>query len=199
MSDYFTQTTPGAPGSPLIFTFHGTGGNETQFHGFGQELIPGATVISPRGDVSEAGALRFFRRRAEGNYDMADLAQRVAAMAAFVTTAKTRAQPARTIGLGYSNGANILAAVSFLHPGLFDDLILMHPLIPWPPAPQPGLTGRRVLITAGRRDPICPAPITGALIEYYSEQGAAVTGDWHPGGHEIRDTELTAVREFLAD
>jgi len=198
MSVCLTRKTPGKPCCPLLFTFHGTGGNENQFHGFAEDLIPGATVISPRGDVSEQGALRFFRRRAEGVYDMADLAERTVAMADFLRAEKTAAAPSRTLGLGYSNGANILAAVAFENPDLFDDLILMHPLIPWSPAPQPRFSGTRVLITAGRADPICPAPLTQALADYLSEQNAVTDLVWHPGGHEIRDTELEALRSFMS-
>ena len=74
----------GPMAAPLVFTFHGTGGTEAQFHDFAQDIMPDAHVISPRGDISEGGALRFFRRTGEGVYDMDDLAQRRDAMAAFM-------------------------------------------------------------------------------------------------------------------
>ena len=194
---YTANRTEGAPGAPLLFTFHGTGGHEGQFHGFGEELLPGATVVSPRGDVSEMGALRFFRRTGEGVYDMDDLARRTDAMAAFMADEVVKAGPGRVLGLGYSNGANILASVALERPGIVDDLVLMHPLIPWTPGPRPGLEGRRILITAGERDPICPAPMTQALADYLTAQGAEVTLHWHPGGHEIARSELTAITDFL--
>ncbi len=146
---YHAARTTGAPGAPLVFTLHGTGGDETQFHRLASELVPGASVVSPRGDVNENGMNRYFRRTGEGVYDMDDLAKRTEAMAAFLTAEKEAAGAERVIGLGYSNGANILAAVAFAHPGIVDDYILMHPLIPWTPVPQPALSGRRVLITAG--------------------------------------------------
>jgi phospholipase/carboxylesterase len=149
--------TDGAAGALLLLTFHGTGGDERQFHGIGPQLLPGAHVVSPRGEVSEGGALRFFRRTGEGVYDMADLAARTEAMAEFVAGEVARTGAGRVAGLGYSNGANILASVIFARPELFTDAVLLHPLIPFVPADQPGLAGRRVLITAGRRDPICPA------------------------------------------
>jgi phospholipase/carboxylesterase len=185
-------------GQLLAFTFHGTGGDETQFHGLAEQLLPGASVVSPRGDVSEMGALRYFRRTGEGVYDMADLDRRTEAMAGFIDAEKTRIGATRTVGLGYSNGANILAAVAFRHPGLVDDLVLLHPLIPWEPAPQAGLAGRRVLITAGQRDPICPAPLTDRLAKWFEAQGAVVTLAWHPGGHEIAQAEVAAIQRFLA-
>jgi phospholipase/carboxylesterase len=144
------------------------------------------------------GALRYFRRTGEGVYDMADLDRRTEAMAGFIDAEKTRIGATRTVGLGYSNGANILSAVAFRHPGLVDDLVLLHPLIPWEPAPQPGVAGRRVLITAGRRDPICPAPLTERLAAWFEAQGAEVTLAWHPGGHEIAQAEIAAIQQFLA-
>jgi phospholipase/carboxylesterase len=187
----------GAPGAPLVLTFHGTGGDERQFHGLAGELVPGAHVVSPRGDVRESGHARYFRRRAEGVYDMDDLARAVEKMAGFVAAARAETAAARVIGLGYSNGANILAATTFAHPGLVDDLALMHPLIPWAPEPQPGLAGRRVLITAGRRDPIAPAAQTEALALWLERQGAEVAVHWHPGGHEIDPSEIAALQTFL--
>lgn len=193
---YIARRTEG--GQTLAFTFHGTGGNENQFHTFAEQLLPGASVVSPRGDVSEMGALRYFRRTGEGVYDMADLARRTEAMATFMTAERARVGATRTVGLGYSNGANILSAVAFLHPELVDEVILLHPLIPWEPAPQPGLEGRRVLITAGQRDPICPPPLTERLARWFEAQGAEVTLDWHPGGHEIAQTEIAAIQRFLS-
>jgi len=194
---YVAKRTAGTAGQPLILTFHGTGGNEAQFHGLAEQLAPGAFVTSPRGDVSEHGALRYFRRTGEGIYDMDDLARRTSAMAKFIRAERTAANPSRTIGLGYSNGANILAAVALGHPELVDDLILMHPLIPWTPDPQTGLAGRRALITAGERDPICPAPMTQALADHLAAQGARVTTHWHPGGHEIAPSEMEAIAQFV--
>ncbi|MDJ0825544.1 MAG: alpha/beta hydrolase [Rhodobacter sp.] len=192
--DHFAET----PGDgPLVFTFHGTGGDETQFHGLARRILPDAHVISPRGEVSEAGMNRFFRRTGEGVYDMGDLALRTDAMAGFVAAAKARVGADRAIGFGYSNGANILAAVAFAHPGLFTDIALLHPLIPWTPDPAPGLAGRNVLITAGRRDPICPAPMTEALAAWVTAQGAAPELHWHPGGHEVIASEIEALAGFL--
>lgn len=194
MTDYITRDTKGKPGAPLVFTFHGTGGDETQFHGLAEQLWPEAHVVSPRGDVSEHGMNRFFRRTSEGVYDMNDLAKRRAAMAGFVQSKITEAGATRVIALGYSNGANTAAAVAFEEPHLFTDVIAMHPLIPWALAPQPGLATTRWLITAGERDPICPAPLTRSLAAYLRAQGAIVAEHWHPGGHELVQSELSAIQ-----
>lgn len=196
---YFYIEGKGAdPHAPALFLFHGTGGDERQFFELGAELKPGARRIAPRGDISEGGALRYFKRFAEGKFDMADLARATAKMSGFVSDQIGIEPPSEVIGLGYSNGANILASVLFETPNLFDTAVLLHPMIPFTPPHQPDLDGRRLLITAGRRDPICPAPETQRLADYFAAQGADVKLFWHEGGHEIRGEELAAVRAFLA-
>ncbi|MBN9065695.1 MAG: alpha/beta hydrolase [Rhizobiales bacterium] len=188
----------GVPGGALFLTFHGTGGDEHQFTGLAAQLMPDATVISPRGDVSEYGAARFFRRTGEGVYDMADLALRTKKMKRFVADLKAKHSPSRVIGLGYSNGANILASVLFEAAGLFDDAVLMHPLIPFEPPENPALEDIRILFTAGRNDPICPPPLTERLGDYFRRQGAELRLKWHDGGHGIEPVEIAAIRDFLA-
>ncbi|PBB96993.1 alpha/beta hydrolase [Mesorhizobium sp. WSM3862] len=195
---YIHKVLPGSPGGPLLFVFHGTGADENQLLSFGRELAPSATLVSPRGDVSEQGAARFFRRTGEGVYDMDDLARATAKMAGFVKAHVEAAKPSAAFGLGYSNGANILASVVFAEPGLFDAAALMHPLIPFEPQVQGSLAGRRILITAGRRDPICPPNLTTRLEAYLRADGADVTVEWHDGGHEVRPNEIEAARRLFA-
>lgn len=195
--DYYTyRAEAGAKGAPLLFLFHGTGGDENNLVRLGQQLLPHAHIVSPRGDVSEGSALRFFRRTGEGSYDMADLALRVERMSAFVRAVAAEHDAPQIMALGYSNGANIIAAMQFEDPALFDAAVLMHPLIPFVPA-KADFTGKRVLITAGRRDPICPPVLTETLAEYYRSNGAALDLFWHAGGHEIGTGEINAVAKFL--
>jgi phospholipase/carboxylesterase len=194
---YIHKVLPGAPGGPLLFVFHGTGGDENQLAALGRELSAAATIVSPRGDVSEFGAARFFRRTGEGVYDMADLSRASAKMADFVQSHVEAAKPSAVLGLGYSNGANILAATLFAAPALFDAAVLMHPLIPFEPEIQGSLAGKRVLITAGRRDPICPPDLTARLEAWLRADGADVTMEWHEGGHELRPNEIAAARRLL--
>ncbi len=195
---YHALTKAPTAGMPLIFAFHGTGGDENQFFDLAQQLVPGAGVVSPRGDVSEMGAARFFRRTAEGVYDMDDLARRTSAMADFVAAHKTQNPGAPVYGFGYSNGANILASVAMTQPDLFERIGLLHPLIPWEPEAVPALAGKRILVTAGKHDPICPWPLSQQLIDWFATQGAQVTTEVHDGGHELRQPELLALQTLLA-
>jgi phospholipase/carboxylesterase len=185
--------------APLLFLLHGTGGDETDLLDLGRMVLPNAHLISPRGDVSEGGAPRFFKRIGMGVYDMADLARATNKLAAFIVSKIDEHKPSATYALGYSNGANILASVLFKSPELIDKAVLMHPLIPFAPEPQSGLNGRTILITAGRRDPIAPVELTEQLSGYFASQGAVASITWHDGGHEIRRDEVLAAQNLLAD
>ncbi len=186
-----------AHGAPLVFAFHGTGGDEHQLFDLATQLVPGAGVIAPRGDVSEMGAARFFRRTGEGVYDMDDLARATDKMIAFVD-AHRAAHPHRPVyAFGYSNGANILASVFLKRPDLFDRVGLLHPLVTWQPDAHPELAGRRVLVTAGERDPITPFAMSQSLIDWLNDAGVDVETSVHEGGHELRNTELIALKSLF--
>lgn len=194
---YVSYRHDGAADAPVVLALHGTGGDEHQFTALVREILPNAGIVAPRGDVSEFGANRFFRRTGEGVYDMGDLAFRTDKMVEFVGSIG-EAYPGRPVySIGYSNGANILAAMLFKRPVLFDRAALLHPLIPWTPDPQPALDALPVFISAGRQDPICPLPQSLALIDWFSSQGANVTSRIAAGGHDIRQDEMAALAQFL--
>jgi phospholipase/carboxylesterase len=119
-------------------------------------------------------------------------------MAAFVAAHRDAGPPSAVVGLGYSNGANILASMLFARPGLFDAAVLMHPLIPFEPDDAGSLAGTQVLVTAGRHDPICPPDMTENLLATLGQRGAQTEIFWHDGGHEIRQGEIAAAQAFLA-
>ena len=195
---YVHKILPGSPGGPLLFLLHGTGGDENDLLAFGQDLMPRATLVAMRGDVSEQGAARFFRRTGEGVYDMDDLARATEKMTGFMRAHVEVAKPSIVLGLGYSNGANILASTLFAAPDLFEAAVLMHPLIPFQPEIEGDFTGKRILITAGRHDPICPPVITARLESWLREARAEVTVEWHEGGHELRPNEIEAARRLFS-
>ncbi len=193
---YVHAVSPGKTDDTLAFVLHGTGGSETQLLALGREVLPEATLVSPCGDVSEEGAARFFRRLSEGRYDMADLERATAKMGNFVAAHVAARKPRRVVGIGYSNGANILASLIFNRRDLFDDAALLHPLIGWEPAA--GALRTRVLVTAGERDPICAPALTRQLIAWFTAQGGLVEAHWHGGGHGIEGGEIAAAKAFFA-
>ncbi|MCU0624269.1 MAG: alpha/beta hydrolase [Gemmatimonadaceae bacterium] len=193
-------TPPATPGGPTLLLLHGTGGDEHDLLPLGELLAPGAGVLSPRGNVLERGMPRFFRRLAEGIFDTDDVIRRAGELAAFVgAQAEARGfDPSRVWAVGFSNGANIAAAVLLLHPGVLAGGVLLAPMVPLVPDPLPALAGTAVLLGAGRQDPIAPPSQPEALAELLRRGGADVSIDWHPGGHQLVPSTVQAARAWLA-
>jgi phospholipase/carboxylesterase len=188
-----------ASGRTLLL-LHGTGGDENDLLPLGRMLDPGAALLAPRGKVLEHGVPRFFRRLAEGVFDLEDLRARTHELADWVERAPARFgfDPAGLVAVGFSNGANIAASVLLLRPRSLGAAILLSPVMPLEPDPIPDLAHARVFIGAGRADRIAPPARAERLAELLRAGGAAVTLHWTPGGHGLDPAEAAAAREWLA-
>jgi phospholipase/carboxylesterase len=187
------------PGLPSLLLLHGTGGNEDDLLPLGERLLPGAARLSPRGQVLERGMPRFFRRLAEGVFDLDDLRRRTDELADFVEAARTRYDlgPLPPVAVGLSNGANIAAALLLLRPGTLGGALLLRPMVPLVPDPMPVLAGVPVQINAGTADPIVSPEQSEALAALLRRAGAAVTIDWIRGGHGLAQQDLELGSRFL--
>jgi len=192
---------PGASGErrPTLLLLHGTGGSEHDLIDLGRSLLPGANLLSPRGRVSENGMARFFRRLAEGVFDLDDLKIQTAALADFVhqASAKYAFDPGRVVAVGYSNGANVAASLLLSGFPTVAGAVLLHPMMPFEPALPPHLAGRPVLVTAGRQDPMVPERLTQRLVELLTAGGATVETHWEPGGHNLTRPELEVAHDWV--
>jgi len=178
---------------------HGTGGNERDLIPLGRELDPNAALLSPRGKVLENGMPRFFRRLAEGVFDLEDLEYRTNELADFVSAAAQHYKFARDnlVAVGYSNGANIAAAMLLLRPEILACAILFRAMVPLHPDKLPSLSSVRVWIGAGSYDPIVPGSETNELAEILRSAGADVTMRYFPAGHELTGSDVEAARDWL--
>ena len=115
--DFIHEFVPGSSSRTLLL-LHGTGGNEGDLIPLGRELDPNASLLSPRGKILENGVPRFFRRLAEGVFDLEDLKYRTNELADFVMAAAQHYGFAadQLMSVGYSNGANIAASMLLLRP-----------------------------------------------------------------------------------
>jgi predicted esterase len=191
---------PGTSGPvPTLLLLHGTGGDETSLMELGEAIAPGAAMLSPRGKVLERGAPRFFRRLAEGVLDIPDLKYRTVELANFVRRAADGYgfDASRVIAVGYSNGANIAAAMLLLRPELLRGAVLFRPMFPFQPESTPDLAGRRVLIRSGRADPLIPVAQPEELAALLRQGGAEVTLQWSPGGHNLTYDDVQAAAGWL--
>lgn len=195
----FAPASSGADGTTVL-VLHGTGGDENDLLPLARELFPHAALLSPRGKVLERGAARFFRRLAEGVFDLEDLAFRTDELTQFVDDAAARYgfDRARVMALGFSNGANIAASMLLKRGAVLDAAVLLAPMLPFDPGTPPPLRGVRVFIGAGETDAMVPLSQTRRLVDVLRAAGADVTDYWHPSGHTITHEELRAVRTWIA-
>ncbi|NVO12927.1 MAG: alpha/beta hydrolase [Rhodoplanes sp.] len=187
------------PGRPPLLVLHGTGGDETDLIGLGRAVAPGAALLSPRGNVLEGAAPRFFRRLAEGVLDQDDVRRRAADLAAFVSAAREKYGIAAPVALGFSNGANIAAALLQLHPGTLSGAVLLRVMVPLDSAPPTQKLDRTpVLIVSGDADPIMPPGDPEKLAAVLAAAGADVTHRTIPAGHGLTQSDLALAAAFLA-
>src|SRR5437867_3590771 len=142
-------TPPATAGGPILLLLHGTGGNEHDLVPLADMLLPGAGVLSPRGKVLERGMPRFFRRLAEGVFDIEDLKLRTAELADFITASANthRFSPASLTAVGFSNGANIAGALLLLRPDILGAAVLIRAMVPLTPDALPKMAATPVLIS----------------------------------------------------
>lgn len=196
----FVRAAPDAPTAPTLLMLHGTGGSEDDLLPLGRNLWPGAALLSPRGQVKENGMPRFFRRLAEGVFDLEDLALRTDQLARFIPAAAARHgfDPAAVVAAGFSNGANVAASLLLKHPGVLAGAVLFRAMVPFEPTAPVKLPGTPVWLGEGRFDPIVPAENAKRLAELLKAAGAKVTLDWREAGHNMTPDEVGVAREWLA-
>jgi len=192
VSDFIYELTPGS--APTIVLLHGTGGDENDLLPIGRIIAPGATLLGVRGKVLEHGSPRFFRRLSEGVFDLDDLRFRTNELADFLVK-----QPGPLIALGFSNGANIAAAMLLLRPEVLSAAILLRAMVPLVPDSPPNLGGKCVFLASGIRDPIVPPENSERLAAMLREYGADVTVKRMNAGHELTREEIEQAQQWLYD
>jgi phospholipase/carboxylesterase len=183
-----------------LLILHGTGGNEDDLLPVGRMLDPESALLSPRGNVLENGAPRFFRRLREGVFDEEDLIRRAHELADFVVEAvkENGLDASRVVAVGYSNGANIASAMMLLRPEILRGAVLFRGQTPLVPEKLPSLVARGVFLSSGKFDPIVDAENVSTLAQMFVKAGAEVTHKWQESGHELSRVDIDDAREWLA-
>jgi predicted esterase len=196
--DFIHEFVPGTSNRTLLL-LHGTGGNERDLIPLGRELDPNAALLSPRGKVLEHGMPRFFRRLAEGVFDLEDLKYRANELADFVTAAAQHYgfSSDQLVAVGYSNGANIAASMLLLRPEIMETAILFRAMVPLVPETLPDLSPVHVWIGAGDQDPIIPPSEVQRLVELLRRAKADVTIRFFNAGHGLTNDDIVTARDWL--
>lgn len=185
----------------MLLLLHGTGGDERDLLPLGRRLWPGAALLGVRGQVLENGMPRFFRRLAEGVFDIEDLKSHTEDLAHFIDAAAEQYgfSKRRLVLVGYSNGANIASSLMFLHPHYETAAILFRPMVPFEPTVLRNFGGLAVFISAGTTDAIVSPDCPKQLAAIFESGGADVSLFWHDGGHELGEDDLIAAKRWLFD
>ncbi len=183
-----------------VLALHGTGGVETDLIPLAQSLFPNARVLAPRGNISENGAARFFRRFAEGVFDLENLREETAKLADFVAASgqKYGFEAQKVVALGYSNGANIAASLLLSRPETLAGAVLLRGMTPFEPQNRPDLDGKAIFLASGRFDPIVPTQSVENLAQIFQRAGADVELRWENASHGLTSADIEAAREFVA-
>jgi phospholipase/carboxylesterase len=185
---------------PTLLLLHGTGGNEEDLIPFARQISPDAAILSPRGKVLENRMYhRFFRRLAEGVFDIEDLKFRSNELANFVKDASKvyGFDMQHVIAVGYSNGANIAASMLLLHPEILSAAILFRAMVPLVPRALPDLNNKHIFMSSGLYDPIVPKQDAERLVDLFKKTGAKVSLYWQNSGHDLTIEEIRKAREWL--
>ncbi|MGQ0486335.1 MAG: alpha/beta hydrolase [Hyphomicrobiales bacterium] len=188
---------PGAAPGPPLLLLHGTGGGENDLIPLGGALAPGRALLSPRGLVLENGMPRFFRRLAEGVFDEADVVKRAHDLADFVKAARAEYNLEAPIAVGFSNGANIAAAVLLLRPEALAGAVLIRAMVPLADPPKSDLGGKPVLILSGSTDPIVPIENARRLADMLRNANASLRHETLPAGHGLTQGDLASAAKWL--
>lgn len=184
-----------------LLLLHGTGGNEDDLIPLGRLIYPNANLLSPRGKVLEHGMPRFFKRLAEGVFDIEDLKFRTQELAKFVNEASLQYSfdLSKTIAVGFSNGANIAASLLLLYPQVIAGSVLFRPMIPIIPNNLPNLYEKKIVILSGQSDPIVSKKQAEDLFSLLKKTDAKVTIQWQESGHEITQDDVQIAKKWLSE
>jgi phospholipase/carboxylesterase len=184
--------------SPTLLLLHGTGGDETSLLPLAENFYGGHSFLSVRGNVTENGMPRFFRRVAEGIFDEEDLIYRTQELNEFLDEAAETYHFNRNklVAIGYSNGANIAASLFFHYRDALHGAILHHPMVPRRGIDLPDLSGKPVFIAAGTNDPLCSLAESKELFSLLQQANAEVHLHWENNGHELTYQEAKAAAEW---
>ena len=140
-------------GETLVL-LHGSGGDETQLLAFAPRINSAASLLAVRGRIIQDGVRRWYRRVTPVRFDQEDIRSEALAFSSVLGEALTTygLDRERTTLVGYSNGANLVAAMALLHPGPVRRAVLMRAMPVLQKAPAAGLAGACFLIITGKED-----------------------------------------------
>lgn len=185
---------------PVLILLHGTGGDENNLLPVAEVLDNDATVVSIRGNVSENGMNRYFKRLGEGNYDWEDLEKRGGELYSFIEGLAVEHGFALedAIYLGFSNGSNIAMNMLLREETKVSKGMLFAPMYPTALTEELNLSDRKIFLSMGENDPIVPKEESQRVIKIFKDSAANVTEYW-VNSHELNQATLLAGKQWYEE
>ncbi len=190
---------PKQPSGETLVLLHGSGGNETTLLPIAAQIDPRATLVGIAGRITQEGKKRWYQRITPTSFDQADIRHEADAFAAFLAEAvkARKIDLERATFVGYSNGANLLAALSLLHPGLVQRAVLLRPMPVLTSIPDTDLKPARFLTVIGKTDETY-ARFGQTLADILAAHGARVESQVIARDHGLGEEDVAAVKTWLA-
>jgi len=189
--------TPPDPDGSVFVLLHGSGGNETTLMPLLNKAAPRATLLGVRGRATEEGFPRWYKRITPFSFDQNDIKTEAEAFAAFIEGAVKSygLDPQKVVYVGYSNGANLLNSLLYLHPNLVHKAVLLRSMPVLSDYPHADLKGTDLLVISGKTDAY--GKYASELEERLKSSGATVDSDVIPGGHDLGDADIPIIQKWL--
>lgn len=185
--------------APVIVLLHGSGGDESSLMSLAAKAYPGAALLGIRGRVVQDGINRWYKRLTPTTFDQDDIRSEAQAFAGFMATAQKEFgfDLNKAVFIGYSNGANLLAALSMLHPELVQRAALLRPMMVLNKLPEVSLAKDSILMVPGKGDTTY-GPFASGLEEAFAAKGASITNHTVDLGHLLGDADVGVVSKWMA-
>jgi phospholipase/carboxylesterase len=189
---------PDAPDGSWAILLHGSGTDETVLLPFAAQVFPQARLLAVRGRIVQEESRRWFARITPVAFDQDSIRSEANVFAAFLVQAGREHgfDPADAVFVGYSNGANLVSSLLFLHPGLVRRAVLMRAMPVLDAPPPADLSAVSVLVLSGKRDATY-CPYAGPLAHELRRAGARVEAHAVDCGHEFSDPDAALIRNWL--
>ncbi len=194
----YRVVTPERPNGGVMVLMHGSGGDESTLVALASRIAPDATLIGVRGRVVQEGVKRWYRRVSPTEFDQQDVRAEAGAFVDFIrnTAAELKLDLSNVTFLGYSNGANLIAALTQLHPGLVRKAVLLRPMPVLSEAPAVDLSGTSILTIAGEHDRLY-FPFAPRLEAMFRNCGARIDARVIASGHDLGEDDVRIAAEWL--
>lgn len=180
-----------------LIMFHGTGGDEHDLIPLAKRINEKYNILSIRGNVIENGMNRFFERKSVGVYDLESYLKETNNLIKNLKlfSKKYNFDLEKSIGIGFSNGANILLGILQENP-ILNNYVLLSPDYINKNKTFENINNKKIFISTSKKDPYVNYENIEKLVKDLNKNNAIVEV-LNINGHQITLDVLESVKKFI--